>query len=360
MKNSISHTAGSLLPGRGRGWILTFLKNWTLPVAIIVGSVFYLLFAYVPALDAAGDTFLPLFETLLPITIFFTLFITFSKVDFHLMRLRPWHFYVLTTQLLLIGALVATTLFLLPSITGGVGGGSSKLLLEAILVCVIAPCAAASPIVTAKLGGNLTQMTTFVLLSAVVVSLLIPAVFPLLEPHQGFTFRVTFWLILKRLASVLLMPLLLGAIVRHWVKPLYEWLMRTPDLSFYCWAVSLSIVVGLTLRNILHSPASGLLLGEIAFFSFLTAITQFAIGRFIGRNADEKISTGQGMFQKNTSLAIWIAYVYLSSVASIGAGCYVLWQNIINSYELWQHRRTSAPGPDTTTAPTTSQRNRHL
>jgi BASS family bile acid:Na+ symporter len=26
-------------------------------------------------------------------------------------------------------------------------------------------------------------------------------------------------------------------------------------------------------------------------------------------------------------------------MASVGAGCYVLWQNIINSLELWQYRR---------------------
>ena len=30
--------------------------------------------------------------------------------------------------------------------------------------------------------------------------------------------------------------------------------------------------------------------------------------------------------------------MYLSPVASIGAGCYVLWQNIINSIELWQQQ----------------------
>ena len=66
------------------------------------------------------------------------------------------------------------------------------------------------------------------------------------------------------------------------------------------------------------------------------------------------------MFQKNTSLAIWIAYMYLTPEASIGAGCYVLWQNIINSYELWQHRRTSAQGPDTTAAPRATQRNTRL
>jgi len=37
-------------------------------------------------------------------------------------------------------------------------------------------------------------------------------------------------------------------------------------------------------------------------------------------------------------LSIWVAYMYLNPVSSIGAGCYVLWQNIINSLELWQYR----------------------
>ena len=102
-----------------------FLKDWTLPVAIAVGTVAYLVFAFVPELDAAGDALLPVFETLLPLTIFLTLFVTFSKVYFHLMRLHRWHFYLLLAQLLLIGLLVALTLFLPPALTGeGSGKGA--------------------------------------------------------------------------------------------------------------------------------------------------------------------------------------------------------------------------------------------
>ena len=320
--------------------IFRFLKNWTLPVAIAVGTVFYLLFAYIPALDTAGDTLLPFFETLLPLTIFCTLFITFSKVDFHLMRLRRWHLYILMAQLLLVALLSASILYL-PSITGGAGGRSSKFLLEAVLICIIAPCASASPVVTAKLGGDLTQMTTFVLLSSVVGSLLIPAVFPILEPHDNVVFFIAFLAILKRLAIVLLLPLLLGAIVRHWVQPLYRWFVNTPDLGFYCWSLSLAITTGITVRNIVHSQAGLSLLGAIALLTLFTSLMQFIIGRLIGRAVGEHICTGQAMFQKNTGLAIWIAYTFLNPVASIGAGCYVLWQNIINSYELWQHRQQS-------------------
>lgn len=321
--------------------MLSFLKNWTLPVAITVGAVAYLVFALVPELDAAGDALCPVFETLLPITIFFTLFVTFSKVDFHLMRLRRWHLYILLTQLLLIAALVSAALFLSSEGQGRPSFAGEKLLLEAILICVIAPCAAASPVVTAKLGGDLTQMTTFVLLSSVVMAVLIPAVFPLLEPHEGATFLTAFLTILQRLSFVLLLPLALGAVVRHWVKPLYEWFKRTPDLGFYLWSVSLAITSGITIRNINLSHDASHILGDIALLTLITAVVQFAIGRLIGWIVGEKVCTGQAMFQKNTGLAIWIAYTYLTPDASIGAGCYVLWQNIINSYELWQHRRAT-------------------
>ena len=352
--------------------LLRFLKNWTLPSAIALGTVLYLLFARVPALQPAADILGPLCETLLPVSIFLTLFVTFSKVDFHLMRLRRWHIIILLLQLLLTMLLTAAILLVRSTAEGSFFSHLSifqpfnlsifqlfnfsifqpfnlsifqsfnlSTCLEAVLVCVIAPCASASPVVTAKLGGDLTQMTTFVLLSSLVTSLLIPAVFPILEPHEGATFLSAFLLILQRLATVLLFPLLLGSVVRHWVKPLYQWFLRTPDLGFYLWSVSLAITSGITVKNILHSSAALGLLLAIAALTLLTAVIQFRLGRLVGRSTGEPICTGQGMFQKNTGLAIWIAYIYLTPISSIGAGCYVLWQNIINSCELWYARRSA-------------------
>lgn len=311
--------------------LISFVKNWTLPVAIAVGSLLYLLFAYVPALDPAASVLGPVCETVFPVSVFATLFVTFAKVDFHLMRPRRWHAAVLAAQLtctaLLTGAVLTAD------------DPAERLLLEALLTCVIAPCASASPVVTAKLGGDLTQMTTFTLISALAAAVLIPAVFPLVEPHRGASFFVAFLAILRKLAVVLLLPLLLGAFVRHRVRPLYLYILRTPDLGFYCWCFSLAITAGITVKNIVHSQAGTALLAAIALCSLLTALAQFCIGRAIGRAFGQRICTGQAMFQKNTALAIWVASLYLAPAACIGAGCYVLWQNIINSYELWQHRR---------------------
>ena len=72
----------------------------------------------------------------------------------------------------------------------------------------------------------------------------------------------------------------------------------------------------------------------IALTTLLLCFVQFGFGRMIGKHLGEEINSGQALFQKNTALSIWVAYMYLNPVSSIGAGCYVLWQNIINSIEL--------------------------
>jgi BASS family bile acid:Na+ symporter len=77
----------------------------------------------------------------------------------------------------------------------------------------------------------------------------------------------------------------------------------------------------------------------IAVSSLILCVIQFAIGRFVGRHFGSTIESGQALGQKNTAFAIWISNVYLNPLSSVGPGCYILWQNIINSLELWQHRK---------------------
>jgi BASS family bile acid:Na+ symporter len=94
--------------------------------------------------------------------------------------------------------------------------------------------------------------------------------------------------------------------------------------------------------NIVHCEAGLGLLLMIAALSLMLCFILFLMGRFIGRHLGDEICGGQALFQKNTALSIWVAYTYLNPVASVGAGCYVLWQNIINSLELWEYRRKSS------------------
>lgn len=315
---------------------LQFCKNWTLPVAIAIGTVFYLLFYSVPALDEAGDALLPVFDFLFPLSVFMTLLVTFCKVDFHQMMPHRWHAGVLVAQLLLVAVNVAVILL---SANTQHPSPNTRLLWEAVLTCVIGPSASAAPVVVGKLGGNISTMTTYTLLSAGASAVLIPLVFPLLERHASLDFLPAFLIILQKVAIVLLLPLALGWLVQHYLHGVQRRVASMPNLSFYCWAVSLSITTGITVKNIIHSNAALTLLCWIAGATFVLCFVQFVIGRAIGRWLGEEINAGQALFQKNTALSIWVAYMYLNPVASIGAGCYVLWQNIINSFEIWQYRR---------------------
>ena len=309
-----------------------FLKDWTLPVAIVTGTVVYLVFYWVPQLDAAGDALGEVVDTVFPMMVFCTLFSTFCRIDFHQMRPHRWHVGVLLAQLLL----VALNVWLIFCVEANLW---QKILWESVLTCIIGPTATAAPVVTAKIGGNINTMTAYVVISSLASALMIPAVFPLLERGSQLDFWSAFLIILEKLVYVLILPLLLGWYMQHFAKRICLWIVSIPDLSFYLWAVQLSVTSGVTVRNIVHCEAGLPLLLMIAALSLMLCFVLFLMGRFIGRHLGDEIDGGQALFQKNTALSIWVAYTYLNPVASVGAGCYVLWQNIVNSIELWEFRR---------------------
>ena len=308
--------------------MLRFLKTYALPVAMAVGCSLYLLFAYTPALVPAGEVMEPIIGTFFPCCIFLILFFTFVRLDYHQLRLTRWHLVMLLCAVGVTGALTGALLLFTPA------HSDSRLIIEAIITITIAPCASAAPVITTKLGGSLAHSTTYTLLSALTATVCIPAIFPILEGNHDVAFWTAFLYVLQRTASVLLLPLVAGYLMQHLCPPFCRWICTHPNLSFYSWCVALSIVSGVTLRNILHAGASAHLLTIIALLSLVTSIVLFGIGRGIGYHYGEPICCGQAMFQKNAAMAIWVAVTYLNPAASIGAGCYILWQNIINSIEL--------------------------
>ena len=314
--------------------VMKFLKDWTLPVAIVVGTVVYMVFYWVPALDGIGTQLAPVIDTVFPVTVFLTLLVTFCRVDFQQMRPHRWHAGVLAAQLVLV-ALCCGVVFAVEDDV------EQKLVWESVLTCIIGPTATAAPVVVGKLGGNISTMTAYTMVSSVASALMIPLVFPLLEQTAHADFVQAFVVILVRVALVLLLPLVLGWLLQHHARGLCSRITTVPDLSFYLWALSLSITTGVTVRNIVHSQASLSLLLMIALLSLVLCFVQFAAGRAIGRCLGEEINSGQALFQKNTALSIWVAYMYLNPVASVGAGCYVLWQNVINSFEIWEKRKAA-------------------
>ncbi|GAA2996024.1 transporter [Prevotella corporis] len=312
--------------------LITLLKKWTLPMAMLCGVTAYLIFAFVPFLEPAAVFFSPILDMILPLFMFLILYVTFCKVDFRKLVPVRWHLWVGVFQLLFVAIIVGAILVFEVK-------GNGLILLESILACIIGPCAAAAAVVTLKLGGSLEEMTTYIFLSNFLCAALIPICFPLIEPGNGMGFMASFLLILYKVCAILVVPMLLAYITKHF-KPLhrfYEWLIGVRDLSFYLWGCSLTIVTGTTMKNIVHADAGVPFLILIAALGFLVCVLQFAVGRYIGHFFKSTVNAGQSLGQKNTAFAIWIAYTYLNPLASVGPGCYILWQNLINSVEIWYY-----------------------
>ena len=308
--------------------LLHFLKEWTLSVAMIVGTVVYFIFALTPALDGIATVMGPIIDDIFPLFMFLILFVTFCKVDFHRMRPVWWHWWVGFFQVLFVAIIMWVILGLHVS-------GNPLILLEAVLTCIIGPCAAAAAVVTSKLGGNLEEMTTYTFLSNFLTAAMVPVCFPLIDPSVDMDFWRAFSLILYKVCLVLVAPMLLAYIVKHFMHRLHRRIVSVKDLSFYLWGISLAIVTGTTVKNIVHADTTAALLLTIAGMSLLLCLIQFAVGRYIGHFHKRTQEAGQALGQKNTNFAIWIAYTYLNPISSVGPGCYILWQNIVNSIEIY-------------------------
>lgn len=308
---------------------IRLLKDWTLPVAIATGCVVYMIFALVPQLDTFATCAAPVFDALLPMFMFLVLFVTFCKVDFRRLRPVAWHWWLGAFQMLGVGVVMAAVIAYSLK-------GNRLILAEALLTCIISPCASAAPVVTQKLGGNLEEMTTYTFLSNFITALMIPVCFPLLDGGREIHFLAAFALILYKVFTVLVVPMLFAYVVKHYAKRLCRRIVSVKDLSYYLWGCSLLIVSGTTMKNIFHADTTLRFLLLIAVGSLLLCIFQFACGRTIGRRFGETVNAGQGLGQKNTAFAIWIACTYLSPLSAVGPGCYILWQNIINSIEIWR------------------------
>ena len=309
--------------------MIKFIKNWTLPMAMLIGTLAYLLFAKWSFLAPAKPWVNSFVSFITPWLIFTQLLLTFCKIDFKELKPKRWHLWLLMIQFFSC-ALVAGVLLSIPM------NGLNKGIGEGMMVCLICPTATAAAVITGKLGGNAATLTTYTLLSNLLGAVMVPLVFPLVEPHDGLTFWNAFWKILSKVFPLLLAPCFVALFLKHYMKSVHRWLMEHSGMAFYIWAFALALVMGQTARSLINSDMSAWL---VALGGLFTCVVQFLVGKRIGSAYNDRISAGQALGQKNTVLAIWMASTYLHPLATIAPGSYVLWQNIINSYQLWKKNR---------------------
>ncbi len=302
-------------------------KRYSLLVSIVVGTVGYFLFARVPLLNMVGDCVSPFLIGSLPWVMGALLYVTFCKISLRELRPKRWHFILQTVYTLISAAFVALIVL--------VEDPSAKVVLEGAFVCFICPTAAAAAVVAEKLGGSISSLTIYTIMSNILASLLIPLFFPMVEKGTDISFLSAFAIVLYHVTGVLVLPLILAVISKRVIPGFVRWLTSVKDLAFYMWCYNLAIVTGQTVGNIVSSSVSGWVLALLLVLPGVAAFIQFAIGKTIGYQYGESISAGQSFGQKNTVVAIWLTITFLNPLAALAPGAYVVWQNIINAWQLW-------------------------
>lgn len=346
-----------------------FIKEWMLPIAMLTGASVYLLYHYMPEpVHRLGPILQGVVGVVQPLLIFAMLFLTFCRIEPRELKPHRWHWWLLLIQggffvALGLGAAAVVRWLSVDD------GNSLVILIESAMLCLICPTATAAAVVTRKLGGDVAGITTYTIFINMLTAVLVPLIVPMIRPVAGVDFWMAFSMILGKVFPLLIMPCLCAWLVRFLFPRLHRKLIAWPDLPFYIWAVALTLAIAVSVKYLMASALSGVLICCMAAVSLVCCTFQFAAGKAIGRHFDNisarrrssrvvsddsalrhvsapadsgvletKVTAGQALGQKNTVFIIWVAYTFMTPETAIIGGLYSIWHNIYNS---WQLRRAT-------------------
>ena len=292
------------------------VKTVAMPMGMVVGA---LLCRPIATLEIASG------QMSTPALIFLMLFFTFCRVKPTQMHLSGLHLWLLLFQLT-----VSTGIYLLlrpldPTIAQGA------------MICVLAPVAMAAVVIGGMLGANVATMATYSLLCNFTVAIVAPIVLSI--AGNG---TCTFAQILARIAPLLILPFAAAQGCRLALPRAARWIADHSQISFYMWLVSLTVVIGRTTCFIIDLHGASLRTELwLAVAALFICLVQFKVGRMLGRRYGDPAAGGQSLGQKNTVLAVWMAQSFLDPISSIAPTAYIVWQNFVNSYQIYKKDRES-------------------
>ena len=148
-------------------------------------------------------------------------------------------------------------------------------------------------------------------------------------------------MIARQIIPLILLPLIVAYLFKNYLPKADSFLQKHHGISFYLWSITLVLVIGKATTFVLAQP-SDMIPVEIglAAISLVACVFQFVAGHAIGARFGNKVAGTQGLGQKNTAIAMWLAFEYLNPLVSVGLAAYSVWQNIINSTQIYLKGRS--------------------
>lgn len=285
------------------------MKNIFLAIAILSG----IFFPY-------GHDFVFLIRYFLMLLLFFS----FLDINVNKNIINKTHFYILSIIIF-----TSITFFYIAKIF-------DLQLAQAIFITSIAPTAIAAPVIISLRKRNIEFVMFSLLLNNIVISLLIPFLFPLIT-NSGKVIKVNDVLI--PILVTISIPLLFSQAIKFILPKFWKFLVDWKDSSYYILIANIYIAVSDASTFIRNETSENLsIVFIIAVSSGLLCLFYFSLGYFIGgKNFSAEAS--QSLGQKNNAFTIWLALTYLSPIVALGPVFYVLYQNIYISWVLYKSNK---------------------
>ena len=193
-------------------------------------------------LGAVFHGFFSRISFLTPYLIFAMLFVTYCRIAAREVRFTALHWVLLAFQL---GGGILLYLLLAPV---------SGVLAQGAFMCSFIPTAMAATTIGGMLGANVATMASFCLLSNMGVAVAAPVMFALFGAHPEYSFLRSLMLILWRVVPLLILPFVCAVVLDRFLPRWHEAVKRRQTVSFWLWAVSLTIVMGRTVEFLVHQP----------------------------------------------------------------------------------------------------------
>lgn len=142
-----------------------------------------------------------------------------------------------------------------------------------------------------------------------------------------------------RVAPLLISPFVVAQLCRWLTPKAARWIGSHTMIPFYIWLWSLVVIMGKTTYFIIQSGTSHLATEIVlAVVALVICLVQFGVGRWLGKRYGDVAAGTQALGQKNTVMAVWLAQSFLNPLSCVAPTAYIVWQNIVNSYQIYKHR----------------------
>ena len=295
--------------------MIAFIKKYTLLIAMVIGIL--------------GYKWVSVLIPFTPVLIFAMLLLTFSKLSFSNLKPTLLHLWLLLIQI--VGS-IAVYYAVAPF---------NQVLAQGAMICVICPTATAAAVVAGKLGGKIETVASYTLFVNITVAIVAPLLFPLMNGGEEVALGALSIKILAKIVPLLIFPFLIIVIISKFLPKTNEKIKSYSGAAFYIWAFCLIIAISQVTKAFVEEKSGGVTEILLVVSSLILCCLQFFFGKTIGSKYSNRIAGGQALGQKNTILAIWLVHQCgFAPLAAIGAGTYIIWQNIINSWQLYKKTKS--------------------